>query len=100
MIKPYQWQLNAVARFAKSAFFCLWVDCGCGKTLAAALTAIKKALPTIIIAPGHHLCEQWKKELIEAGAAEEDIWVYDRNEERKQKEAYQAAYDAWLKKEG
>jgi superfamily II DNA or RNA helicase len=99
-MKPYKWQENAIARFAKNAFFCLWVDCGCGKTLAGALIAIKKQLPTIIIAPGHLLCDQWKKELIETGVAEEDIWVYNRNEERKQEEQYAGSFEAWLEAGG
>ena len=66
-------------RFVKDLFFLLWVDCGCGKTLAGALIALKKRLPTIIIAPGHLLCDQWRKELIEAGVADEDIWVCCRS---------------------
>jgi superfamily II DNA or RNA helicase len=97
MLKPYKWQESAVARFVKEAFFCQWVDCGCGKTLAGILIALRKKLPAIIIAPGHLLCDQWKKELIESGVAEEDIWVYNRNEERRQEAEYRAAYEAWIK---
>jgi superfamily II DNA or RNA helicase len=96
-LKPYKWQESAVVRYIKDLFFCLWVDCGCGKTLVGALIALKKRLPTIIIAPGHLLCDQWKEELIQAGAAEEDIWVYNRGEERKKGAAYAEAFEAWLK---
>jgi superfamily II DNA or RNA helicase len=96
-MKPYRWQEEAVERNTARDHFCLWVDCGCGKTLALILIALRKMLPTIVIAPGHTLCEQWKRELIESGAAEEkDIWVYDRNEERQNEEAYKAAYRAWI----
>lgn len=97
-MKSYTWQESAVRLFETAKRFCIWADCGCGKTLAAILIALKKALPVIIIAPGHTLCNQWKKELIETGAAEEkDVWVYDRNEERRQGAAYEAAYRAWVR---
>jgi superfamily II DNA or RNA helicase len=98
-VKPYKWQETALERFARSPFFCLWVDCGCGKTLAGTLIAREKRLPTITVAPGHLLCNQWKKELIDAGVTEEDIWVYNRNEERKRGEAYALEFREWLERE-
>lgn len=96
-MKPYQWQEKTAEQSSAWDALCMWVDCGCGKTLALILIALRKLLPVIVIAPGHALCEQWKRELIESGAAEEkDVWVYDRNEERRQGAAYEPAFRAWV----
>jgi len=96
-MKLYKWQESAVARFVRAAYFALVVDCGCGKTLAGIKIALGKMLPTIVIAPGHRLCEQWKKEIQEAEDGEADVWVYDRNEERKQGDYYRERFLEWLK---
>lgn len=94
---PYKWQETAAARFVKEKIHCLWVDCGCGKTLAEIIIACRKALPAIVIAPGHLLCEQWKDALFEMG--ETDVWIYNRSEERRQGEAYAEAFTAWIKED-
>jgi superfamily II DNA or RNA helicase len=93
---PYRWQNTALARFVRAAFFALICDCGCGKTLAALLIARAKQLPVIIIAPRHRLCAQWAEAVRECAGPDEDIWVYDRNEERTGGEAYARRYREWL----
>lgn len=96
MKQPYQWQNSAVARFFRAVYFALVVDCGCGKTLAAILIALKKQMPTIIIAPTHRLCEQWKNDIIEEVGEDADIWVYSKPEETKQGESYKERFTQWL----
>ena len=93
---PWQWQLAAKARFAAAEIMSLVVDCGCGKTLAAILIAAAKAMPVIVIAPGHRLCEQWKNDLEQTLGAEADVWVYSRPEETKQDERYHQRFEQWL----
>jgi len=69
---------------------------GCGKTLAGILIALKKAMPVIVIAPTHRLCEQWKKEIEEFAGEEADVWVYSKPEETKQGESYRERFVKWL----
>jgi superfamily II DNA or RNA helicase len=96
-MQPYKWQESAIARFARRVFFCLAVDCGCGKTLAAILIALRKRLPVIVIAPRHRLCEQWKRDILDASPGEE-VWVYSKQEETKKGKRYEEEYEAWLEK--
>jgi len=96
MHKPYEWQDKAFTRFLKELAFMLNAHCGTGKTLAATRIAIGKMLPTIVIAPGHALCNQWKEALIENGVDERDIWVYKKTEETKQGAEYARRFDEWL----
>jgi superfamily II DNA or RNA helicase len=96
-MKSYQWQDTAFARFAKAVYFALVVDCGCGKTFAAISIALFKRLPVIVIAPGHNLCSQWRNEIKKIAGDGEDVWVYNRAEERKQGAYYQERFLAWLK---
>jgi superfamily II DNA or RNA helicase len=93
--KLYSWQDNAFTRFVKKLFFALVCDCGCGKTLAAIRIAIAKALPTVIIAPGHALCEQWKHDVLDE-MPDADVWVYNRNDETKRGAAYVEDFKKWL----
>jgi superfamily II DNA or RNA helicase len=93
--KPYDWQNNAVVRFARAVYFALIVDCGCGKTLAAIMIALEKMKPVIIIAPTHRLCAQWK-EAIEENVEDADVWLYSRSEDTKQKELYKERFEEWL----
>lgn len=92
----YQWQKEALKRFARAAYFALVVDCGLGKTLAAILIAKEKNLPTLAIAPGNSLCAQWKGEILKAAGPDEDVWVYSRVEETKRGDAYREEFIAWL----
>jgi superfamily II DNA or RNA helicase len=96
-MKAYQWQNSAVARFVRMVFFTLAVDCGCGKTFAGIMIALAKRLPTVIIAPGHQLCSQWKRDLEAHAGPDASVWVYDRNEERKQGDCYKEEFERWLK---
>jgi superfamily II DNA or RNA helicase len=95
-IRPYNWQNTALARFVRAAYFALVVDCGCGKTLAAILIAIAKKRPVVVIAPGHRLCAQWAREIREYAGPDEEVWVYNRNEERTEGEYYAERYRNWL----
>ena len=93
---PYAWQIQAAVKGAMREFIALVCDCSCGKTLAGILIAVKKQMPTIIIAPTHMLCEQWKEDIKEELGEEADVWVYSRPEETKQGEPYREAFDGWL----
>jgi superfamily II DNA or RNA helicase len=95
-MKPYRWQESAVARFVRSIYFCLAVDCGCGKTFAAIWIALLKKLPVIVIAPGHRLCEQWKNDIEDMAGKEADVWLYDKPTETKQGAYYQERFEQWL----
>jgi superfamily II DNA or RNA helicase len=95
-MKEYNWQNNAFVQFVRAAYFALVVDCGCGKTFAGIKIALGKMLPTIVIAPGHTLCGQWKDEILKIAGPDEDIWVYDRNEERKKGAYYEEEFSKWL----
>jgi superfamily II DNA or RNA helicase len=53
-------------------------------------------MPVIIIAPGHRLCEQWKRDIKEAAGPEADVWLYSKPEETKQGEYYKDQFTAWL----
>jgi superfamily II DNA or RNA helicase len=92
----YHWQTEALARFARAAYFALVVDCGLGKTLAAILIAKQKKLPTLVITPGNSLCNQWKAEIRKALGPDEDVWVYSRTEETRRGEAYREEFIKWL----
>jgi superfamily II DNA or RNA helicase len=96
----YQWQQEALARFARAAYFALVVDCGLGKTLAAIAIAKEKRRSTLVITPGHDLCVQWRDEILSAAGSDEgeieDVWVYSRTEETKRGEAYREEFIAWL----
>jgi superfamily II DNA or RNA helicase len=92
----YQWQKEALARFARAAYFALVVDCGLGKTLAAILIAEQKKLPTMVIAPGNSLCAQWADEIHKVAGPDEDVWVYSRTGETKRGDAYREEFLAWL----
>jgi superfamily II DNA or RNA helicase len=94
--KIYDWQKTALARFTRAVYFSIVADCGCGKTLAAILIALAKKMPVIVIAPGHRLCEQWKKDILETAGPDEKVWVYSRPEETKQGEYYKEAFEQWL----
>ena len=94
----YNWQKKAVALFKNVSFGMLNICCGGGKTLAALQLAQEKELPVIIIAPGHHLCEQWVKALKEEDP-EADIWVHNRPKETKEGQKYRDAFVAWLSTE-
>jgi len=95
---PYTWQLQAAAEGAVRKIISLAVDCSCGKTLAAILIAVKKQMPTIVIAPTHSLCAQWKNDITEELGDKADVWVYSRVEEVKQKERYKERFMAWLQR--
>jgi superfamily II DNA or RNA helicase len=95
--KAYNWQNTALTRFVRAAYFALVVDCGCGKTFAGIKIALGKMLPTIVIAPGHTLCAQWKEEILQVAGPDENVWVYDRNEERKKGVHYEEEFARWLK---
>ncbi len=97
-IKPYKWQKKAFERFKDATSFMLKVCCGGGKTFAASMIALYKAMPVIVIAP-NTICEQWKEELIEHNDVDEkNIWVYSVPEHTKGKEEYENAFMAWLEK--
>jgi len=93
---PWKWQLQAATIGAAKEFISLVVDCGCGKTLAGILIALKKMMPVIVIAPTHRLCEQWKNELKETAGEDADIWVYSKPEETKEGESYRERFTKWL----
>ena len=92
---PYAWQLQAAIQGAVREFIALAADCSCGKTLAAILIALKKQMPTIVIAPTHGLCNQWKED-IEEIVEDADVWVYSKPEETKQGEQYRERFIQWL----
>ena len=94
MKQPYDWQNSAVMRFARAAYFALVVDCGCGKTLAAIMLAVKKNLPTIVIAPTHNLCDQWRTDILEQ-IPDASVWVHSKPKETKDK-TYQRRFEEWL----
>ena len=94
---PYAWQLEAVARAAGKEIISLAVDCSCGKTLAAILIALKKRMPTIVIAPTLELCKQWREDIIADAGEEADVWLYNRSEEVKQGSTYRERFIEWLK---
>jgi superfamily II DNA or RNA helicase len=98
MLELYKWQKDAVARFARAAYFALVVDCGLGKTAAAILVALKKKRPVMVVAPGKLLCDQWKEEILKIAGSEEDVRVYSRAEETKRGDAYRDELEAWLKR--
>jgi superfamily II DNA or RNA helicase len=93
---PWAWQLAAKTRFAAQEIISLVVDCGCGKTFAAILIALAKMMPTVVIAPTHRLCEQWKEEIEETLGDEADVWVYSQPEETKQGDYYRERFETWL----
>lgn len=95
-MKLYQWQKEAVARFARAAYFALAVDCGLGKTAAAIRIALAKKRPVLIIAPGKTLCEQWKREIAAVAGPDEEIWTHSRTEETRRGDAYRNAFSLWL----
>jgi superfamily II DNA or RNA helicase len=95
-MKAYQWQENALARFARAAYFALVVDCGCGKTFAAIKIALAKRMPVIVIAPTHRLCEQWRDEILRDAGPDEEVWVYDKPSETRQGERYREEFSKWL----
>jgi superfamily II DNA or RNA helicase len=96
VVNLYQWQKEALERFSRAAYFALVVDCGLGKTVAAALIAHSKNRPTLVIAPGNSLCAQWKAEIRKALGPDEDVWVYSRTEETKRGEDYRKEFATWL----
>jgi superfamily II DNA or RNA helicase len=96
MKKTYNWQNTALARFVRAAYFAIVADCGCGKTLAAILIALEKKMPVIVIAPTHRLCEQWRNDILQNAGPNEEVWVYDRNEERKKGAYYDEEFSRWL----
>ena len=93
---PYTWQAEAALKGAAREFIALVVDCGCGKTLAGILIALKKKMPTIVIAPTHQLCAQWKEDIKEVIGDDADVWVYSKPEEAKDKEGYKERFIKWL----
>jgi len=93
---PYTWQLQAAALGAAREIIALIVDCSCGKTLAGILIALKKQKPTIVIAPTHRLCDQWKEAIKEETGENADIWVYSKPEETAQGESYRERFIKWL----
>jgi superfamily II DNA or RNA helicase len=96
MRKLYAWQEEAIKRFSGKSFFAIICSCGLGKTLAAIKIALNKALPVIVIAPGHRLCEQWKHDILTEDP-EAKIWVYSRPEEAKEGEMdYRMRFNSWL----
>jgi superfamily II DNA or RNA helicase len=94
--KAYSWQGTALARFARAAYFAIVADCGVGKTFAAMRIALAKKMPTIVIAPGHNLCRQWKDAILQDAGPDEEVWVYDKSVETKQGEHYKEAFEQWL----
>ena len=96
MKKPYAWQINAVEQCAKKVFFCINAHCGVGKTLAGILIALKKEMPTIIIAPTHSVCDQWEEAIKEVAGEDADVWTYARLEESKNEEEYRERFTEWL----
>jgi superfamily II DNA or RNA helicase len=95
-IKLYEWQKSAIARFARAAYFALVVDCGLGKTIAAIQIALRKKLPTLVIAPGHTLCNQWRDEILRVVGPDEQVWVHSKPEETKNVEKYREEFAQWL----
>ena len=93
---PWAWQVKAVAHYAMREILSLVVDCGCGKTFAAIMIALAKAMPVIVIAPGHNLCEQWKNELKDTLGDDAEVWVYSRPDETKQGGRYKEQFEQWL----
>jgi len=94
---PYLWQLKAAAIGAAREIFAVLADCSCGKTLVGILIALKKQMPTIVIAPTHRLCAQWKEAIKEEAGENADIWVYSKPEETKEGESYRERFIEWLK---
>ena len=92
----YKWQTTAAETLKDAVFFCIDAACGCGKTLAAILISIKKQMPTIVIAPTHSLCDQWKKDIEEELGEDADVFVYSRPVETKEGEKYRERFEAWL----
>ena len=95
MKQPYEWQENAVTRFASAAYGALACACGTGKTLALILIALVKQKPTIVVTPGHSLCDQWRK-AIEEEDPRADVWVYSKPEETRGGDAYRGRFEEWL----
>ena len=94
---PYSWQLKAAAIGAAREFISFVASCGCGKTLAAILLAVRKQMPTIIVAPTHDLCADWRDALKEELGEDADVWVYSRPEEVKEgEEKYRQRFEEWL----
>ena len=93
---PYAWQLEAAAKAAMKEIISLVCDCSTGKTLAAILIAVKKQMPTIVIAPTHSLCGQWKDDLMDELGEDADVWVYNKSEETKEGEKYRERFTNWL----
>jgi len=96
MKKYYKWQKESVDRFAASEYFALNVSCGVGKTLAGILIALKKEMPTIVIAPTHSVCDQWEEAIKEVAGEDADVWTYARLEESKNEEEYRERFTEWL----
>lgn len=66
MIKLWNHQKYAIAKYKAEQFFGLLFDMGLGKTLTATRLAEEKDRPVLIIAP-NALCEQWYEELTNKG---------------------------------
>jgi superfamily II DNA or RNA helicase len=93
---PWRWQAAAAAWGAAREIMAIVADCGVGKSFAAILIALAKRRPVIIIAPGHRLCDQWSKDIKRDAGPEEDVWVYDRNEETREGDRYRERFLKWL----
>jgi superfamily II DNA or RNA helicase len=95
-LRLYEWQKEALARFARAAYFALVVDCGLGKTIAAIQIALAKKLPVLVIAPGNNLCKQWREEILRVAGPDEEVWVHNRSEETRGGERYRKELEQWL----
>ena len=96
MKQYYKWQTYVAEKFADAVFFAINAACGCGKTLAAILIALKKQMPTIVIAPTHSLCNQWKEDIEGELGDKASVFVYSKPEETKAGKEYQERFSAWL----
>jgi superfamily II DNA or RNA helicase len=95
-MREYAWQKAAFERFVSRPIAAIIAKCGTGKTFAAIKIALGKALPVIIIAPGHTLCKQWEEEIHKLAGPDEKVWVYNRTEETGEGEQYQRRFVQWL----
>ena len=91
---PWDWQIKAAASYAGREIAAIVAHCGTGKTLAGILLAKAKQMPTIVIAPTHRLCEQWKEDIKEELGDEADVWVYKAEDARRS--GYWEEFDGWL----
>lgn len=96
MRKPYKYQEDPITQGINAKAHMIEADCGTGKSLMAAQIALGKGLPTLIITP-KNIVDDFKSELLADGVAEEDIWVYDSENRRKDEDAYLAQFIQWLK---